>query len=844
MAVADLTRDEARERAGLLAVESYDVELDFTRGEEVFASTSVITFTAVPGAATFVELTAERLHRAVLNGAPLDPAGYADGRLPLPDLARDNVLTVTADFAYTHESAGIHRAVDPADGKVYLYSNLCPADSRRVFANFDQPDLKAVYAFTVIAPEHWLVLSNAAAPEPQPDRDAVARWRFPATARLSGYVAAIIAGEYAYVTQPFKTRRGQSIPLGVACRASLARFLEAEDMFETTMQGLDFYTDLFDMDFPFPKYDQIFVPEFSVGAMENAACVTFNESFLFRSRTTSTMYEMRADVILHEMAHMWFGDYVTMRWWGDLWLNESFAEFCGTFVSAEATKYTDAWTTFANSRKAWGYEEDQLPSSHPIVGDTPTLADVMANFDGISYAKGASVLKQLVAYLGREQFFAGVRAYFAEHAWGNAELSDLIRAWEQASGKDLAAWSAAWLETAGPNTLSPEFELDDEGRFTAFAVRQRARPEFPTLRPHHIAIGFYDRTGGVLTRSHRIEVDAHGALTAVPDLVGRPRPDVILLNDDDLGYAITRFDPASLAALAEGIGTFEQPLTRAVSWTAAIDMAAQGELAMPAFFRMLTGAMRVESSVPLLQIVLRTTRQSLLSLADPQWLPTGLAALAGLAADLIGGAEPGGDFQLAWAQLLTWTATTPEQIDLVRGLLDGSVRLPGLTVDVDLRWALLDRLAVTGHCDEARIDQELARDDTDTGRRRARALRAALPDAAHKAEAWRLLTAGDELGHQGIGAVAGGFAEPEHAAQLAPYVAAYFEVLPRLWAERSDSVRSLLAERLFPLACAGPELIERGEAFLAAPDLDPALRRIVVEELARAKRIIRSRALG
>ena len=845
MAMADLTRDEARERAQLVAVESYEVDLDFTRGDEVFGSTSVVRFTAArPGADTVVDLIAEHIHQATLNGAPVDLTGYADGRLPLRGLAADNVLAITADCAYTHECVGVHRAVDQSDGKVYLYTNLCPAEARRVFANFDQPDLKATFTFAVTAPEHWTVLSTEAGPEPTALPAGAARWQFPATARLSGYVTAIIAGEYEYVQQPFTTKRGQSIPLGVACRASLAEYLEPEDMFEVTGQGLDFYTDLFDMDFPFAKYDQIFVPEFSAGAMENAACVTFTESFLFRSKVTSLMYESRAMVILHEMAHMWFGDFVTMRWWGDIWLNESFAEFCGFFACEQATKFTDAWTGFATQRKTWGYGQDQLPSTHPVVSDAPTISAVLANFDGISYAKGASVLKQLMAYVGRDAFFAGVRAYFAEHAWANAEFDDLLSSLERASGKEgLREWSAAWLETAGPNTLRAEFELDDEGRFTAFGIRQEAPAEHPTLRPHHIIVGLYDLEDGRLVRTDRIEVDAAGELTPLPGLAGRKRPDVIVLNDDDLGYTLTRFDPHSLSVLAEHIGAFEHSLTRAVVWTALLNMLEQAELSVPEFVHMLAAGGRTETSAGVLQTVHRRAGKVITLLADPAWLPTGLAELAESGLEPLRAAEPGGDFQLVWVQLLAWTATTDEQLDLVAGLLDGTVELPGLTVDTDLRWSLLHRLVLTGRRGEPEIDAEQQRDATDTGARRARGARAALPDAGHKAAAWALLTESGELGHQGIAAVAAGFAEAEHAALLTPYAEKYFEFLPVLSASRSEQIRKVLAEQLFPYAGADQDLLRRAEEFLAGPDQDPGLRRVIIEGADVVRRILRSRAL-
>ena len=848
MEVSDLTREEARERAGLVTVDSYEVDLDFTRGGEEFGSTCVVRFAcSQAGANTYVDLVAERIHEVTLNGVPLDVSGFVGDRLELPGLAADNVLTVSGDFAYTHESRGVHRSVDQADGKVYLFTEFFPAEARRVFAAFDQPDLKATFAFTVTAPDHWLVLSNSATPEPEPTpgRPGAATWSFPPTPRLSSYVASFVAGEYAYVQDTFTTRRGQQIPLGVACRASLAEHLEAEDMFEITKQGLDFYTDLFDMDFPFTKYDQIFVPEFYAGAMENAACVTFSEVYLFRSRTSIVMYEQRARTVLHEMAHMWFGDLVTMRWWGDLWLNESFADFCGTYACTEATKFTDAWVLYSIQRKTWGYEQDRQPSTHPIVADAPSLGVAVANFDGISYAKGGSTLKQLVAYVGTKEFFAGVRAYFAEHAWNNAEFADLLAALEAASGKDLRDWAEAWLETAGPSTLRAEFEVDDTDRFTSFRVRQEAPAEHPVLRPHHIVIGTYDRTAqtSTLARVNRVELDLTGETAEVPELVGRPRPDVILLNDDDLGYALTRFDPRTLDVLAEDLGGLPQPLSRAVAWTAAFDMLGEAELSVPAFTRLLANGLPAETSIELVQVVQRMAGRRVCPMADPAWLPTGLAALAEVSVGLLRAADPGGDFQLSWAQMLCWSATTPEQLDLVQGLLDGTVELPGLDVGTELRWDLLHRLATAGRLGEDRIEAELARDDTDAGKRQAQSALAALPDAGHKAAAWALLTESGELGAQGIRAVVAGFRAPEHAELIKPYADKYFEVLPELWRTKSARMRMMLADALYPSATAGDDVLRRSEELLADPDLDPVLRRIIVEGRQSASRIMASRAL-
>jgi aminopeptidase N len=863
MPPAEITRAETAERARLLSVDSYDVSLDFTRGGEVFGSASVVRFgCAEPGASSYADLIAGNVREITLNGAAMDPAAACSGgRIALPGLAARNELRVVADCRYSSTGAGLHRAVDSADGKVYLYTNFEPADARRVFANFEQPDLKAGFAFHVTAPAHWAVLSNQPAPEPEPVTlggragEAVAVWHFPRTPRLSTYVTVVAAGEYHLVRGSHITPGGQVIPLGLGCRASLAAHLDPGEIFQITRQGLDFYTALFQTPYPFAKYDQVFVPEFS-GAMENPGCVTLGEQFLFRSRVTDTMYELRANVILHEMAHMWFGDLVTMRWWDDLWLNESFAECCAVLASAEATRFTGAWTTFSGGRKNWGYLQDQLPSAHAVAADAPTLTEAAANFDGISYAKGASVLKQLVAYAGRDAFFAGVRAYFAEHSYGNATLADLLRALGQSSGRSLSDWSKTWLEAAGPNTLRPEFETGPGGEFTWFAVLQEAPERHPVLRAHRIAIGLYNFSGaaprpeggpGALLRTQRVEVDVSGARTPVPELAGLPRPDLILLNDDDLSYALIRFDPRSLATLASSIGAFADPLARTVCWSAVIDMAQQAELSLPAFTAMLCSGMGAEQSVSLLQTLHRVAAQVFARFADPQWVPQGKQRLAAAAEELLRAAEPGSDHQLAWAQLLGWTATTPGQLDLLAGLMDRSIVLPGLVVDTELRWALLQRLCTAGRASDAEIDAEAERDPTDAGRRHALACRAAVPDAAHKAAAWALLANSQGPGLESLAEVAPAFAQPEHAHLLGSYADRYFEALPDIWATRDEggpgNFRLAFGKLLFPYPLASPELLTRIDAFLTAAARDRDLVRVVTEGRDVVERALRSRVL-
>jgi aminopeptidase N len=556
------------------------------------------------------------------------------------------------------------------------------------------------------------------------------------------------------------------------------------------------------------------------------------------------MYEMRAMVILHEMAHMWFGDLVTMKWWDDLWLNESFAELCGFQSAAEATRFTDSWTTFCGGLKAAGYQADQQPSTHPIAADVPTLSEAQANFDAISYAKGASVLKSLVSYLGRDAFFAGIRAYLAAHGWGNATLADLLGALEASSGRSLTEWSKAWLETAGANTLRPEFTVDALGAFTSFAVLQEAPPEQPTLRPHHIAIGLYERDGeGALVRTHQVQADVTGARTEVPGLIGRSQPDLILLNDDDLDYAIVRFDERSLATLTESIGRFRDGLARTICWTAVIDMTGQAELSLPAFSAMLAAGMGSESSVSVLRELTGHASQFLAFASDPAWVGDVKGQLAAEAIRLLHAAAPGSDHQLAWATMLGWTATASDQLDLLAGLLDGSEVIEGLAIDTELRWRLLRRLVAMGRAGDAQIDAELARDHTNAGQRQAAACRASVPDAEHKATAWRSLTHASGVGIEEIVDIGYGFNRMEQADLLAGFTEKFFAELPEIWARHDGLLRVVLGKLLFPYSAASPELLERVDTFLATPDVDPAMARVLIEGRDIVDKALRSRAL-
>ncbi len=843
MAAHNLTRAEAGERARLITVQSNTVELDVTDGAgapgaAIFRSISTIRFGCrEPGAATFVDLTAPAVPEVTLNGRSLDPDLVFDGfRVAVDGLAADNELRVVADGAYMRTGEGLHRFVDPVDGEVYLYTQFETFDAHRIYACFDQPDLKAVFDLTVTAPAGWHVVSNGAATA-TPGPAAAQVVRFAPTPRISTYITALVAGPYHRVTDEH-----DGIPLGIYCRRSLAEHIDAERIFTETKQGFDFYHRVFDYRYPFGKYDQLFVPEFNAGAMENAAAVTFLEDYVFRSKVTRASYERRAETILHEMAHMWFGDLVTMRWWDDLWLNESFATYMSVLAQVEATEYTTAWTTFANLEKTWAYRQDQLPSTHPIAADMTDVAAVRVNFDGITYAKGASVLKQLVAWVGRDEFLAGVRGYFRRYAYGNTTLADLLAELEAASGRDLTSWSKEWLQTAGVNTLRPQFDVGPDGDFGSFAIVQESPAEHPTLRSHRVAVGLYDRGSAGLVRRQRVELDVIEVRTEVPALVGVRRPDLVLVNDDDLTYAKIRLDDASLATLVAHIGEFAESLPRALCWVAAWDMTRDAEMAARDYLRLVLAGAFTESDIGVVQSVLRQAAAALTQFGDPDNREPAMRTLAEASLTAVRAAEPGSDSQLAFARAFAAAARGADQERVLRGLLTGDAPVPGLVMDAELRWHVLSRLVALGAAGEAEIDAELARDDTAAGRRQALAARAARPTAEAKEEAWRQVVESADLPNAEQAAVIDGFTQADQLDLLEPYVEGYFAALPGIWSSRTSEIAQSITVGLYPALRISSDTVERTDAFLATADREPALRRLLVEGRDSVSRALRARA--
>lgn len=834
----NLTRLEAQERAKNLDVLSYQVALDLTDDAKTFASKTTIHFKSTPGFSTFIDAITDSVQKITLNGKDLDPATHSDNiRIELPNLASENQLVIEARGKYSNSGEGLHRFVDPVDGEAYLYTQFEVPDSRRMFPVFEQPDMKSTFEFHITAPSTWQVISNSPSPSPQDLDGGKSIWKFAPTQRMSSYITALIAGPYKVWRDELTSTDGRKIPLGVFCRSSLAEFMDADYIFDKTKAGFDFFEKLFDYPYPFPKYDQLWVPDFNAGAMENAGAVTFTENYVFRSAVTDATRERRVVTILHELAHMWFGDLVTMRWWNDLWLNESFAEYVSTLATAETSEWKEAWTTFAALEKNWAYRQDQLPSTHPIVATINDLEDVQVNFDGITYAKGASVLKQLVAWVGRDAFFKGVASYFKKHQWQNTELNDLLTELEKESGRDLSSWSKLWLETAGVNTLKPRIE-EENGVIKSFVIEQTPQDGHNYLRPHRMQVGFFNLEGGKLKRVDSIELDVDGKETVVSELVGKKKPDLVLLNDGDLAYAKVRLDENSRQVALKNLSGIEDSLARTLVWTAAWDATRDGEAPARDFVRLVLDHIASETESTTVTTLLRQLITTGSLYVSPSARENTLSEIASGLISLTESAKPGSDNQLQFAKFVPQFARTSEQMNWLESLLDNSKKIDGLKVDQDLRWELLTGLVIGGRASEKQIAEELVRDNTANGQKFAAACRAALPTAEAKTEAWRILTETEDYSNTLVNSASLAFGRVNDLSLLKPYAKKYHEVALNIWNSRSYHIAAYLLTNLYPIQLANEELAGLTRELIETKEFKekPALRRILVENLAGLER--------
>jgi len=827
----NLTRSEAQQRAGLISTESYEVHLDLTAPGNTFRSVTTVRFAAQAGSETFIDAVTREVHAITLNGEPVD-VSRADGvRIALSGLAAHNELTVDATMEYSTTGEGLHRFVDPEDSEVYLYTQFEVPDSRRVFAVFEQPDLKATFAFTVDAPAHWDVISNQPTPEPTPLTEGAARWSFSPTPRLSSYVTALVAGPYQATRDVVVNAEGREVPLGVFARKSLFKHLDAENIIEITRRGFEVFEKDFGTAYPFEKYDQLFVPEFNAGAMENAGCVTILEDYVFRSKVPAAVVERRAITVLHELAHMWFGDLVTMKWWNDLWLNESFAEFMSTHAAAVNTQYRDsAWTTFSSMEKSWAYEQDQLPSTHPIKAEIRDLEDVQVNFDGITYAKGASVLRQLVAWVGQDEFMAGVRAYFGKHSYSNTELRDLLVELEASSGRDLSDWSRQWLETAGVNTLRPELEVDADGVITSFAILQETPAEHPTLRAQRLRVGLHDLVDGALVRREIVELDVDGARTEVPQLVGKRRGDLVLINDDDLGYAKLRLDPTSLRTAIAHLKDASDSLVRALLWGALWDATRDGEIPARDYLAAVLNNIGAESDSTTIKVQLAQLRTALGRYVAADAAAATSERVAQRLWQLTEAAEAGSDSQFQLLTAFSAVASEPAHLDTIAALRSGDLVLPGLEIDTDLSWELLTSLVAGGRAAQAEIDAARAADPSASGALAAALATAAIPTPEAKATAWASVMESEELSNTFQRKVIAGFVRTHDRSLLEPYAAAYFGAVESIWSTRSYEMAQGIVKGLYPARPTSEETLAATDELLGSlGERVPALSRLLSE---------------
>ncbi|MFD8024202.1 aminopeptidase N [Streptomyces lavendulae] len=832
-----LTRNEAQLRAQLLDVHHYAVALDLTTGDETFDSTTLIRFTARTAGDTFVELKPDELRSATLDGHPLDPAALDDDRLPLTGLTEGpHELRVDARMRYSRTGEGLHRFTDPADGETYVYSQMFMDDVQRVFAAFDQPDLKAVFEFTVTAPAHWSVLANGITTRTgDRDTDGAGIWTSAPTPVISTYLAAVAGGPWHSITTEHA-----GLPFALHCRRSLAPFLDADadEILSVTTACFDRYHEKFTEPYPFDSYDQAFVPEFNAGAMENPGLVTFRDEFVFRSAVTDTERQTRAMVIAHEMAHMWFGDLVTLAWFDDIWLNESFAEYMGYQTLTEATRFTDTWTEFGVTRKAWGYDADQRPSTHPVApgpDDVPDTASALLNFDGISYAKGASALRQLVAWLGEKDFLAGINTHFARHKFANASLADFVDSLAAHTDRDVHAWAEIWLRTTGVDTLTPHIEDattgEGPGGWTLTVDRHGSRP-------HRITAGTYTLApDGLLERAELLDLDVPSDEVLS---VSGPRPALLVLNDGDLTFAKVRFDETSLETALRGLSRIPDPLTRAVVWGALRDMVRDGELEPEAYLATAEAHLPEETDLALVQGVLTFARTHVADqYTDPDRRAAALATLGSIARDLLRRTEDGSDpgLRLAAVRALISCATQPDTI--AAWLADGTIA-GGPALDPELRWSILARLAVLGAVDEAAVDAALAADPSATGQEGAARCRAALPTPEAKAAAWQRLFHDDTLSNYLFTATAQGFWQPEQADLVREYVPRFYPDAVALAARRGPAIGQAAGRWAFPAHAVDEANLQAGRTCLEDPAILPLLRRQLVDrldDLARALRV-------
>ncbi|MFS3130458.1 aminopeptidase N [Nocardioides sp. Bht2] len=792
-----LQLSESIARRALLDELDYEVQLDLLDAEEEFTSRTRIRFRSKRGT-TFLDLTPRAINAITLDGVAVDVDLVRNGRLPLDLSEGSHELVVEAVMAFRNDGEGLHLSRDPADDRRYVYGMSFMDAAPSIFACFDQPDLKAPYTFQVRAPKEWSVIGNAPGTQVEPGV-----WHFERSQPLSTYFVTLVAGPWHLITDEH-----DGIPLALSARQSIAEHLErdAEELLTVTKQCFDEFHRLFGIRYPFGNYHQAFVPEFNAGAMENPGCVTFRDPLIFTSKVTRGERIQRATTVAHEMAHQWFGNITTPRWWDDLWLNESFAEYMGNRVTADVTEFDDAWTHNSWSRRQWGLIADQRPSTHPVAGNGAVDAlAALQDFDGISYAKGSSILRQLNARLGDETFFAGVIDHLTQHRFGNATMADLFGAWERAGAGELTSFTEGWLRTAGPDTLHHDAAL-------RALVRLPADVDRPP-HDHTLSVALLD---GDTWRRESVEVTS--AETPVP------AAEAVVVDPDEETWALALADPASIDVLIGRNGGPNEPAIRAGLWNNVRSALHNAEVS-PAQAIDLAAVTLVDEQVEdafrslvpwLLQKAVPLTR-------DPAAARARLHEAFRIRAD---SAEPGSTLQLGAMQGLISTASDVE-------LLDGwrrEIGLPdGVTLDLALRWRIIDRLAVLGAVDETELAAEFRVEPSTQAAVALAGAHAALPNPEAKAWAWLRFTGAEEATNYELAAIGAGLWAGTDLSHAAPYQDRYFDEIAALPAVHSGWVLGEVADAFFPIATLSPDALTRADALIAEPGLDLTVRRRLVD---------------
>ncbi|MBI2760609.1 MAG: aminopeptidase N [Chloroflexi bacterium] len=832
-----LTQVEAESRAARVSNTTYDLALSLTRGSDSYQGEVTIRFDLTGEGDLFLDARGKRIDVLEVNGRAVTPDwnGY---RLTLPGsaLAAQNTVHIVYENFYDHTGDGLHQFIDPEDGQEYVYTNFEPYESHRLFPGFDQPDIKATYALTVTAPEDWEVIANSREISARPTGDGRTVRTFETTKRFSTYLFAMIAGPY----QVFRDEHN-GIPLGLFCRKSLAKYLDTDELFELSKQGLDFFSEFFAYPYPFGKYDQVFVPEFNAGAMENVAAVTHSEHYVFRDPPTDNQRRVRADTLLHEMAHMWFGNLTTMKWWNDLWLNESFASYMSCLALVEATRFTDSWVEFSSGMKAWAYRQDQLVTTHPIAGQVADTDQTFLNFDGITYGKGASVLKQLVATIGIDGFREGMRRYFQRHAFSNATLSQFLDALEEGSGRELHDWARLWLETPSLNTIAASWERDGD-RIANLSVTQTAPAEYPTLRPHAIEIALVREQDGALAVD-ALPFQLDGPEAEVSEARGRPAPTFVFPNYNDQGYGKFALDPESLAYVREHLERVTDPLLRQLIWGSLWDMVRDQQLKSTDFLTLAGDKVRSETDLELIETIIQRCMAALGRYVPDSVRKASFHDFFQVAWAMLR-AAPQGDAQIIWARALIGVAINPEDLVLAMRLADGDESVPGLEIDQDMRWDIAVRAVILGMDGAAgRVEVERGRDPSDRGQRMLLRAETARPDLGVKEAAWERFH-GDGYGSLHLTAAAmSGFNSYAQRPMLMPFLERFFARVTEVFETRDKEFTSSYFNNLFPGFRTEQAVLDRSEQLLAeVGDRLPLLTRMLREANDDLSRALKCRA--